>query len=110
MYRNNFCFIIEMAEERYGVRLRTKNFRRVRSNAVDSIDYSAKVKIIEVEFKGANIYHYLNVKRTEWDKMIEFADKGEGLGVYINQVFKQPYDKGERKYYKLHIIREKINT
>jgi len=96
-----------MTEERYGARLHTSNFRTVISDAVDSIDYSQKIKIIEVEFKGGDVYHYLNAKRTEWNKMIAFADQKEGLGAYINQVFKAPYKKGERNYYKLNIIHKK---
>jgi hypothetical protein len=98
-----------MTEERHGARLHTSNFRTVTSDAVDSIDYSPKVKIIEVEFKGGDTYHYLNAKRTEWNKMIACADQKEGLGAYINQVFKAPYKKGERNYYKLNVVPGKLN-
>jgi hypothetical protein len=99
-----------MTEERYGFRLQTGNFRKVISDAVHSIDYSPALKIIEVEFKGGDIYHYLDVKKSEWNKMIECADKKEGLGGYINQVFKEPYKKGERSYYRLNVIHGKLNT
>ena len=93
-----------MAEESYGVRLQTSNFRKVISDAVDSIDYSPSIKIIEIEFKGGDIYHYLDAKKPEWNKMLALAKKKEGLGAYINQVFKAPYKNGERNYYRLHVI------
>jgi hypothetical protein len=96
--------------KKHALRLRTKNFRRVTSEAVASIDYSPATKIIEVKFKDGEIYHYLNTKKTEWNKMIEFADKGKGLGAYINQVFKEPYKTGERNYYKLNVIEEKLEA
>ena len=88
------------------VRLYTKNFRRVKSHAATTIDYDPKAKIIEIEFKTGEIYHYCDAKRSEWNKMIEFAAKKEGLGTYVNQVFKKPYYSGERKFYKLDVIPE----
>jgi hypothetical protein len=96
-----------MAEEKYGVRLQSGNFRTVTSDAVETIDYSPEAKIIEIEFKNEDVYHYLDAKKTEWNKMLEFADKKKGLGGYVNQVFKVPYKKGKREYYKLNIIEEK---
>jgi nitrogen fixation/metabolism regulation signal transduction histidine kinase len=93
--------------EKSVLRLRTKNYRRVISEAISNIDYNAKLKIIEIEFKDGEVYHYLNAKKSEWNKMIEFADKGKGLGAYINQIFKEPYKTGERKYYRLNAIEER---
>ncbi|MBV9963333.1 MAG: KTSC domain-containing protein [Parafilimonas sp.] len=84
-----------MAEERYGHRLQTRNFRPVTSGAILSIDYSPKNKLVEVEFKDSDIYHYLDAKKKEWEKMLEFVRKKEGLGGYVNSVFKDPYNKGE---------------
>lgn len=90
-----------MAEEKYGFRLQSKNFRTVTSEAVDSIDYNPKAKIIEIEFKGGDVYHYLDAKNAEWKKMLGFVQKKKGLGAYVNQLFKEPYKKGERRYYRL---------
>ena len=95
-------------KEKYELRLGTKNFRRVTSDAVASIDYSPGAKIIEIEFKDGEIYHYLNAKKTEWNKMIGFAGRKKGLGGYVNQGFKEPYKSGERKYYKLNVIEERL--
>ncbi|MEP6683879.1 MAG: KTSC domain-containing protein [Parafilimonas sp.] len=90
--------------EKYAIRLRTDNFRKVTSKAIANIDYDREAKIIEIKFKDGEIYHYLDAKKTEWNRMIEFADKEKGLGAYINQVFKEPYKTGRRKYYKLDEI------
>ena len=92
--------------EKQALRLRTKNFRYVTSRAVTAIDYNARAKIIEIEFREGEVYHYLNAKKTEWGTLLQFAAKKEGLGVYVNTVFKKPYENGERKYYKLNVIEE----
>jgi len=99
-----------MAEERYGLRLQTENYRPTKSEAIDSIDYSPKAKIIEIEFKDDGIYHYLDAKKTEWKKMLEFVENKKGLGGYVNQTFKEPYKKREREYYRLIVLEEKSNT
>jgi hypothetical protein len=96
--------------EKYEVRLRTKNFRRVKSEAVKSIDYEPTEKIIEIEYTTGETYHYRDAKRKEWNKMMEFANKGEGLGGYINEVFKEPYKKQERDSYKVNLIPEDLDA
>ncbi|MBA3649585.1 MAG: KTSC domain-containing protein [Chitinophagales bacterium] len=96
--------------DKYGIRLNTENHRKVSSQAVSSIDYSVKEKIIEIKFKEeARIFHYLNVKRNEWNKMMGLAEKKKGLGVYINQVFKKPYNDDYRDYYELIGISEPVD-
>lgn len=87
--------------DKYAQRLHTGNFRKVTSDAVNSIDFDEKQNIVEVEWKGRHVYHYLNATKKEWNKMIEFANEGKGLGTYLNQVFKKPYDNCERNYYQL---------
>ena len=88
-------------QNKYGVRLNTKNFRKVTSDAALSIDYHRKLKTIEIEYHNNEMYHYLNANNKEWAKMIEFANKGEGLGRYINHDFKKKHD-----YYKLIVLPE----
>ena len=87
--------------DKYSDRLHTKSFRRVTSKAVISIDYYPKLKIIEIEYRTGKIYHYLNMNKTIWNKILEFADKGKGLGTYINQDFKDMIDKDNYDYYEL---------
>lgn len=86
-------------QDKYGVRLNTKNFKRVKSDAALSIDYYPKSKIIEIEYPNNEVYHYLKTNYKEWNKLIELANKGKGLGTYINQEFKKNHD-----FYKLIVI------
>jgi hypothetical protein len=87
--------------DKYGSRLHTKNFRRVTSEAANSIDYDSKLKIIEIEYKTRKIYHYLDMNKEVWNKFLEVADKGKGLGVYINQDFKNMITEYDYDYYEL---------
>jgi hypothetical protein len=91
--------------DKYGVRLNTKNFRKVTSEAALSIDYDQRLKIIEIEYLNEDVYHYLNSNNKEWTKMIEFANKEKGLGGYINHDFKDKHD-----YYKLMVLNERWNS
>lgn len=87
--------------DKYEKRLHTKQFRQVTSRAITSIDYNAKSKILEIEFKTGHIYHYLDINKNIWKKVLEFADKGEGLGAYINQDFKAMVEDEKGDYYEV---------
>jgi hypothetical protein len=91
--------------DKYGGRLNTKNFRKVTSEAVLSIDYDQRLKTIEIEYHNKEVYNYLNTNNKEWAKMIEFANKGKGLGAYLNHDFKKKHD-----YYKLIVLNEGGNN
>ncbi len=90
--------------DKHGSRLNTKNYRRVTSDAVISIDYYTKLKIVEIEYKTENIYHYLRINKDTWGKFLEFADKGKGLGTYINKNFKEMVVENNCDYYELIVI------
>ena len=87
--------------DKYGKRLHTRNFRRVTSEAAISVDYHSKLKIIEIEYKTNKIYHYLQMNKKVWNKFLEFANKGKGLGIYINRDFKIMIDENNYDYYEL---------
>lgn len=87
--------------DKYEKRLYTKHFRQVTSRAITSIDYNAKSKILEIEFKTGHIYHYLDISKNIWKKILEFADKGKRLGVYINQDFKTMVEEEKKDYYEV---------
>ncbi len=87
--------------DKYGERLYTKNYKRVNSDAAFSIDYYTKLKIVEIEYKTGKIYHYLNINKKIGNKFIAFANKGEGLGTYINQDFKKMIEENNYDYYEL---------
>ena len=88
-----------------GERLYTKNFTKTSSTAIASADFDEKNKIIELEWRDElqnRIYHYLKATKAEWKKIIELGKmQGHGLGAYLNQVFKRPYDTPKRDYYEL---------
>lgn len=78
-------------------RLRTDNFRFINtSEAVQSIDYSRRMKILEVEFISREVYHYLSVQPGTWREIERIIESGDSLGTYLNKVVKQ-----EHEYYKL---------
>ncbi len=96
--------------DKYGVRLGTSSFKKVTSSAVLSVDYDAKENIVEIEYKNGNVYHYLNANKKEWSRIIGFIKKGEGLGTYINQVFKIIYNNNERNFYELIVMPEHLSV
>ena len=95
--------------DKYADRLHTINFRRVTSEAAISIDYHPKLKIIEIEYKTGKIYHYLHMNKKIWDTFLEFANIGEGLGIYINRDFKKMIDENNLDYYELIVAGKHTN-
>lgn len=86
-------------ETKNALRLETDNFRFVNtSEAVQSLDYSKRLKILEVEFINGGVYHYLNVSNDTWKQLQETIEDGESLGAYINASIKANHD-----YYKLDV-------
>ena len=102
---------------RIGVRLGTKNFIKTPlSDAIASIDYSPKSKLLEIEYKDNNkIYHYLNAKKDIYENILELKKINETLstpqmkvsaekysiGRFVNQEVKPKHD-----YYELTTILE----
>lgn len=86
-------------ETRNAPRLETDNFRFINtSEAVQSIDYSKRLKILEVEFINGGVYHYLKVNGDTWKALQETIAQGESLGGYVNGPVKTNHD-----YYKLAV-------
>jgi len=88
-----------------GERLYTKNFTKTQSTAIASADFDEKNKVIELEWIDEDenrIYHYKSSTKAEWKKIVELGKiKGDGLGAFINRVFKNPYETPKRDYYEL---------
>jgi len=86
-------------------RLFTKNFTEMNSEAIATADFDEKNKIVELEWRDEpvnRIYHYEKATKTEWKKIVELGKiKGNGLGAYLNRVFKNSYDTPKRDYYEL---------
>ena len=90
-------------KERVGVCLRTRNFRPVKAGGILSIDFDEKLKIVEIEWKGDGIYHYLKATKNEWSEITKYANKGKGLTGYVNSKFKDHHD-----YYQLIVLPEPV--
>ena len=104
-------------QSRTGPRLNTKNFIKTPlSKAVISIDYSAKLKLLEIEFRdNQQIYHYKNVKKDVYEKLLmlkklresrssfseEKVEEKYSIGKFVNQKVKTPHD-----YYELQVLEE----
>ena len=55
------------------------------------IDYSEKNKILEVEFDGGHVYHYLAVEPERWEEYKEILKSGASSGIYVNTKIKPRY-------------------
>ena len=92
-------------EDQYGDRLRTHNFKPVHSRAVNSIDYDQRLKIIEIEYKSGDVYHYKNMNKKEWEILLEIIKNPKGLGEYLNKKFKPRFESSTKFiYYRLIVV------
>lgn len=94
-------------------RLNTENFIRMPSTAITSIDYSSKLKLLEIEFRdNQKIYHYKNVEKDVYEELLHLKklresesglpeaelEKRYSIGKFVNQKVKPEHD-----YYELKI-------
>lgn len=68
-----------------GERLMTKNFVRVDSQALRSLDFAAKSRTLEVEFIDREIYHYYKVPAKLWTEIKDVLVSGQSVGTFVNQ-------------------------
>ncbi|MEO7802374.1 MAG: KTSC domain-containing protein [Ginsengibacter sp.] len=87
--------------DKYAKRLHTDNFRQVTSKAIASLDYKTRSKILEIVFRTGHIYHYTDINKKIWQQISKFADRGEGLGTYVNQNFKSMVEEEHKDYYEV---------
>jgi KTSC domain len=83
-----------------GRRLNSKNFRRVESDAIRSIDYM-EGRAIEIEFINGDVYHYFKAPKRLWTKMQQIIKSGDSLGTYVNQDFKSEVKRLDLDYRKI---------
>ena len=55
------------------------------------IDYSARKKILEVEFVNGQIYHYHEVESVVWEEYQIIIKSGGSSGIYVNTKIKPRY-------------------
>jgi hypothetical protein len=74
-------------------RLTNKNKIYTRaSETTVSLNYSPVSEVLEVEFAGGKIYHYLHVKPEVWDEYLTFVKSGGSSGTFVNKRIKPFYD------------------
>jgi hypothetical protein len=71
-----------------GERLMTKNFMRVDSQALRSLDFTGRSRTLEVEFIDGEVYHYYKVPAGLWAQIREAIASGESVGAFVNQQVK----------------------
>jgi len=78
-------------------RLYTSNALETPDSATTSkIDYSAKRRILEVEYSNGKIYHYHHVEPEIWDLYRKTVLSGGSSGQFVNYVIKPKYLEFER--------------
>ena len=56
------------------------------------INYSHPLQILEVEFTGGRVYHYLNVDLSTWEEYKSIVESGGSSGIFVNTKIKPYYD------------------
>jgi hypothetical protein len=66
-------------------------------NSVTTIkfNYSEYLQILEVEYTGGKIYHYLNVEPEKWEEYKSWVLEGKSSGTFVNKYIKPFYDAEE---------------
>ncbi|MHA2227478.1 MAG: KTSC domain-containing protein [Candidatus Hodarchaeales archaeon] len=61
--------------------------KNVRSSNIRSIGYDPDRKILEVEFKSRNIYHYYGVPLNRFNDLMTASSHGKYLNRYIKGIY-----------------------
>ena len=56
---------------------------KVSSSTMNSVDYSAGEKILEIEFSSGDVYHYFNVPSTVYERLMNAPSHGQYFNIYI---------------------------
>ena len=56
------------------------------------INYSDTLHILEVEFTGGRVYHYLDVDLSTWEEYKSIVQSGGSSGTFVNKKIKSFYD------------------
>jgi len=62
------------------------------SETTISLNYSSVLEVLEVEFTGGKIYHYLQVKPEVWEDYLTEVKMGGSSGAFVNARIKPYYD------------------
>ena len=59
------------------------------------VNYDEKEKILEVEFTGGRVYHYLHVSPRLWQEYKDTLQRGDSSGKFVNTRIKPFYKYAE---------------
>lgn len=62
------------------------------SETTISLNYSPVSEVLEVEFTGGKIYHYLHVKPDVWEDYKAIVKLGGSSGAFVNERIKPFYE------------------
>ncbi|NII24126.1 KTSC domain-containing protein [Pseudoflavitalea sp. X16] len=62
------------------------------SETTVSLNYSPVSEVLEVEFTGGKVYHYLKVEPEIWDEFVTLIKSGGSAGIFVNKRIKTYYD------------------
>lgn len=62
------------------------------SEAIVYVNYSPVSEVLEVEYTGGKVYHYLRVKPDVWEDFQNTIKSGGSSGVFVNKRIKPFYD------------------
>lgn len=61
------------------------NYKKVSSSNVDSVGYEEEKSILGVIFKNGSEYHYFNVPKNVYEKLL----KSSSIGKFLNTLIKE---------------------
>jgi KTSC domain len=64
----------------------------VKSNAVTSMGYDDRTRILELEYKNGTVYRFKDVPRPIWEELKRLASSGGSIGAYVNANIRDKYD------------------
>ena len=64
----------------------------VKSNALTSMGYDDRTRILELEYKNGTVYRFKEVPRSVWDELKRLASSGGSIGAYVNANIRDKYD------------------
>lgn len=62
------------------------------SETTTYVNYSPVSEVLEVEFTGGRVYHYLHVKPEVWEDLRTTIRAGGSSGTFVNRQIKPFYD------------------
>lgn len=74
-------------------RLEAKNLiQTLKSGTTENLNYCNKTRVLEVEFKNGDVYHYKKVETEVWKEYKNEVLSGGSSGTFVNKKIKPFYE------------------